>query len=172
MPGWLTPWGGAWGGAWGGTVGAVVPPVVDWGLIAWQPRFFTERCDLWEPDFPIPAGGDPAATTYTARALNVPAHFIRKSSVDQAMLIGLVESDDLMTVDEIHLPTAASYVDSSWILVDRSRDLGGNPVASYGKAYIARGEPSKHAATLLPRRTEGKVIAFVSKLPLLPPGVS
>lgn len=158
------PWESLGGGASGGTF--------DWGLISWQPRFFTDRCDLWQPDFPIPAGGDPGATTWTRRAVGLPAHFIRKSAVDQAMLIGLVESDDLMTVDEIHLPIWAKIIDSSWILIDRTIDVNGDPAGTYGKAYICRGEPAKVSATITPRQTAAKVIAFVSKLAVVPSGVT
>jgi hypothetical protein len=133
-------------------------------------RFFTHRADLWEPAFPIPAGGDPAAVTWTPRAVDVPAHFITKSAVDEPELLGLVESDDLMTVDEIHLPEGTN-IDSSWILINRSVDINGAPVANYGKAYIARGEPNKRATTIRPRRC-GKVVAYVSKLGLVPSDIT
>lgn len=135
-----------------------------------QDSTYTHLCDIYRPSFTIPPGGDPLKGPYTLAEEDVPCRFVTKSAIDQPDLIGLVESDDLITVDTVRLPENTE-IESSWIVVNRTLRTDGSESLNFGRAYILRGEPKRRDSD--PGFEDmGRVVAFVTKLAVKPAGVS
>lgn len=135
-----------------------------------QDATYTHLCDIYRPDFDIPPGGDPMKGPYTLAQSGVPCRFVTKSAVDQPDLVGLIESDDLLTVDTVRLPENTE-IETSWILVNRTLRQDGTESLNYGRAYILRGDPKRRDSE--PGWEDmGRVVAFVSRLAAKPSGVS
>lgn len=137
-----------------------------------QQGSYFDLCDLWSVSDPDPAANSlPADPTYTLAQSGVSCRFVVKSGVDALQTVGLVESDDLVTVDELRLPENTT-IESGWIAVNKTLLSDGSQGPYYGKAWIVRGEPRRRISTTgVPA---GRVVAYVSKLPTngVPSGVS
>jgi len=135
-----------------------------------QRREFLGKADLWQPAFPVGASGGLATSYGSAPVLSgVPYLLRRKSAVDDPALIALIESQDLITVDVAVFPPGTA-LGSSWIIIDRSLNVDGEPGQNYNGGWICRGEPvSKDDMDTI--RRAGKVKAFVNRLPKLPQAI-
>lgn len=128
-----------------------------------QERSYTDLCDIWRPNTTIPAGEYPANTAYELSEEDVPCRFVTASSVDQVQgPLGLVEGEDLLTVDTLRLPENA-LIDSSWIAVNRAQLDGGGNGPYFNKAWILRGEPKRRVSRA--GRPAGRVVAYASRMP-------
>lgn len=139
-------------------------------LSARQERAYFDLCDLWEPSFAVAASSLPADVTYSLAAISVACRFVVKAGVDALQTVGLVESDDLITVDTIRLPEGQD-VESSWIVVNKSLLDDGTAGPYYGKAWMVRGEPRRRSSRS--GRPAGRVVCYATKLPdnALPAGI-
>ena len=140
-------------------------------LSARQDRAYTDLCSLYAPSFTVSASSLPSDVTYSLIASAVRCRFVVKAGVDELQTVGLVESDDLVTVDTIRLPEGQT-VESSWIIMNQSLldDLTNGPY--YGACWIVRGEPRRR--TSRSGRPAGRVVVYATKLPAnaIPAGVS
>ena len=130
-------------------------------------RLLLGRADLWKPSDPVgPSGG--AAKSYGVEPVLSQAPYLlqRKSAIDAPELIALLEGQDLMTVDVATFPPGTE-LGSSWILIDRSLTVTGEPGLNYGGGWICRGAAvSKDDLDAI--RRAGKVVAYVNRMPKLP----
>ncbi len=130
-------------------------------------RLFLGLADLWRPSDPVGAAGGEAKSYGAEPALSaVPYLLRRKSAIDEPELIGLLESQDMMTVDVAVFPPG-TVIGSSWIVVDRSLTVALLEGANYNGAWICRGEAvSKDDMDAI--RRAGKVKAYVNRMPEAP----
>lgn len=136
-----------------------------------QTRAYFDLCSIYEPSFTVSASSLPGDVTYTLNEADVPCRFVTRASVDTLQTVGLVEGDDLITVDTIRLPENQE-VDSSWIIVNKSLQDDGTNGPYYGKCWIVRGEPRRR--TSRSGRPAGRVVVYATKMPdnSIPAGVS
>jgi hypothetical protein len=125
-------------------------------------RLFRHLADLWAPDVPVDAGGG-GSTTYTLHTSGVPCLRDAKSAIDSPELLGLIEGEDLISVDTWRFPPGTA-LDSSWIVVDRTGGL------NHGKGWICKGAPVREedASSV---RTTGMVEAYATRRLRLPPEI-
>lgn len=144
-----------------------------------QSRVYTHRVDLWQPTDDVAAAG-PQDRTYALVASAVPCYLGKKSSVDQVGDLAMVESEDLISTDQLRLAafgyetaahnTASAAIETNWIAIDKSLLPDGSQGGEYGKGWIVRGSPRRVIGTNV--RTSSEVIAYLSRLPILPAGVA
>ncbi len=127
-----------------------------------QERAYVHLCDLWRFVPTVDAGG-PEDNAYTLAEAGVPCRFVTKASVDNPQAVALLESDDLITVDTLRLPEGTEC-ESSWIAVQRTPGHG-----DLNQGWIVRGAPRRRVSA--PDRPAGRVVAYTTKLPILPPEI-
>jgi len=132
-------------------------------------RLFRHLADLWRPAFPIPAGEFPGDTQYELAEADVPCLFDTKSAVDRPELLGLIEGEDMITVDTVRFP-AGTEIDSSWVVVNKSLTPEGAEGLNYGRGWVVKGAPVRDE-DWSPSARSGMVEAYVTRLPALPAGV-
>jgi hypothetical protein len=126
-------------------------------------RLFRHRFDLWKPDYPIDDDSDPSDTTYALNLSAVPGIRDTKSAVDAPELVGLVEGEDMITVDTFRCPPGTE-LGSNWIIVDRSGGLNQN------RGWTCKGEPVREEDADAVRTT-GMVEAYATRLARLPAAI-
>lgn len=133
-----------------------------------QRRAYTHLADLWEVTNAIAAGAFPSDPSYGAAPVltAVPAYRRTKSAVDAPEILGLVEGEDMITVDVWRFPVNVE-LSSSWIIIDRSLTPDGDPGQNYGLGWVAKGDPVREEDWTA-RRKSGIVEAYASRLVELP----
>lgn len=136
-----------------------------------QQRLFRDRVDLFRPTENF-ADGLPSATTYSLAQADVPCIIDTKSAVDNPELLGLIEGEDMITVDTVRFPEG-TVLESSWCILCRSLDRSGAPTLNHGKVWVAKGEPVREQSPDGIRRS-GMVEAYATRMPTnaVPAGVA
>jgi hypothetical protein len=96
---------------------------------------------------------------YALAAENVRCHFEIRPHFDDYTVLGRYESDNMFTLDVLHLPVNCP-IDADWWVLNLTTDsLLGSPAAQYGKYSRVRGQP-RNISNAGPRRF-GKRSVFV-----------
>jgi hypothetical protein len=138
------------------------------GLSFRHQRLFDGLADLWSPVDPIGTSGG-LARTYQQEQTSVPYVLDRKSAVDSPELVGLLEGEDMVTVDTCRFPPA-TVLGTNWIVVDKSITIAGAEGQNYGQGWVVKGDPVSED-DLDDLRRAGMVEAYVTRLTGLPEGV-
>lgn len=128
----------------------------------------SHRCTLYQPTDPVTAAG-PGDRTYASVATGVACYFVPKSAVDITSIAGLQESEDMQTVDELHVALSRT-IEHDWVVVNTSTDRNGAHVPDWGEAAIVRGSPRSVVGA--GGRNSDYRVAYISRLAKKPTGVT
>jgi len=124
-----------------------------------QELSYNHRADLYQPVVGFDADGRPQPVGYSLRFTDVPCRFERLVPYSAPGVLGRSETDILQSLDKIHF-AEDQEVDEAWWIQDKSLRPDGTPGNSYGRWWVARGEPQRIIDSL--DRDGGKVVVTAS----------
>ncbi|MBA3767791.1 MAG: hypothetical protein H0W99_12550 [Acidobacteria bacterium] len=130
-----------------------------------QRLLYADTCNIWQANAPeIAVTGKPADRTYTSIATAQKCYLFTKSEIAAAEVPGRMGSDNLFTIDELHLPEAA-VIDTDYVI---KITTAGSPLLN--TFWRVEGDPQVRTART--RRKVALKMVYLKRLPSAPAGVS
>lgn len=133
-----------------------------------QELAYGHLCDLYKPAHAIAADGKVGPETYTLEYEDVRCRFVVRQSPSSPSPMGRVESDIVLSIDEV-LFSEDQEIDDGWWIQNKSLRPDGSVSNANGRWWVVRGEPRKYADT--ETRDGGRVSVMASQEPRPPAGL-
>lgn len=125
-----------------------------------QELAYNHLANLYRPGRTYGADGKPSAEGYTLAYSDVRCRFKINQSSDLATVIGRLESDNFLTLDDVNF-AEDQEIDDNWWIKNVSLNVDGTESTLFGRWWAVRGQPQKFIRS--ERREGGKVLVKASQ---------
>jgi hypothetical protein len=130
---------------------------------------YNHLCNLYRPVRTYASDNKPSAESYELAYTGVRCRFKINASADLATVIGRLEGDNYLTLDDLHV-AEDQEIDDNWWVLNQTLNIDGTQSTLFGRWWVCRGQPQKFIRSA--RRQGGKVLIKVSQELNAPLGIT